>query len=199
MNLLSSVAGRIYDLVLSPAAKVTAERITLTIALAAFVIHLGLIYAVDAGLVQPERDDPLLTDPIAAAYTPFSFILVYEVYLLVYYLPRSVSTYVGKQYEIATLIVIRKLFKDLANLDVSADWFRDRGDLVFTVDVAAAAALFLLLYVYDRLRPTRDAETNGDDHAAAPPVMPANAGPGVKAFVRAKMTIAFLLVPILGA
>ena len=54
-------------------------------------------------------DDNLLTNPIAAIYTPFSFILVYEVFLVVYYLPRSISQYIRKQYEIITLIIVRSI------------------------------------------------------------------------------------------
>jgi len=76
-----------------------------------------------------------LADPIAAIYTPFSFILVYEVYLLIYYLPASITQYIAKQYEIITLIVIRRLFKDIANIELTANWFQNQDDLQFTYDI----------------------------------------------------------------
>jgi hypothetical protein len=37
-------------------------------------------------------------------YTPFSVLLFDEVYLLVYYLRRSTTIYIGKQYEIIALM-----------------------------------------------------------------------------------------------
>lgn len=58
-------------------------------------------------------------EPLSAIYTPFSIILLYEIYLIIYYLPKSISIYLGKQYEIIALILIRNIFDDLAKL--SAD------------------------------------------------------------------------------
>ena len=100
------------------------------------------------GIVAFGEGKSLLENPIAAAYTPFSFILVYEVYLLVYYLPRSITTYIRKQYEIITLIMIRRLFKDLSNVEISANWFEIQGDLQFTYDLAGSLLLFYLLYLF---------------------------------------------------
>ena len=85
----------------------------------------------------------MLSNPIVATYTPFSFIIVYEVYMLVYYLPRSITTYISKQYEIITLIIIRRLFKDLGNLEITSNWFDISGDLQFTYDLIASLVLFI--------------------------------------------------------
>jgi len=90
----------------------------------------------------------MLSNPIVATYTPFSFIIVYEVYMLVYYLPRSITTYISKQYEIITLIIIRRLFKDLGNLEITSNWFDISGDLQFTYDLIASLVLFYLLYLF---------------------------------------------------
>merc|ERR1711966_563818 len=92
----------------------------------------------------------LLQNPISAIYTPFSFILVYEVYLLIYYLPKSFTTYITKQYEIITLIIIRKLFKDLSALELSTDWFEIKGDLQFTYDLLASLLMFYLIYLFQK-------------------------------------------------
>lgn len=95
-----------------------------------------------------DLDSELLDNPISAIYTPFSFILIYEVYLLIYYLPKSFTTYITKQYEIITLIIIRKLFKDLAALELTSDWFEIKGDLQFTYDLLASLVLFILIYFF---------------------------------------------------
>ena len=57
----------------------------------------------------------LLTNPISGIYTPFSIILYYEIFLLIYYLPRSFTTSILKQFEIISLIVIRRIFYDIPN------------------------------------------------------------------------------------
>ena len=66
-----------------------------------FFVHLFLICLAYLGLFGETPPD-LLADPIAAIYTPFSFILIYEVYLLIFFLPASITQYIAKQYEIIT-------------------------------------------------------------------------------------------------
>ena len=105
---------RAYNFLFSDHRRAVFERAILGVAITGFLVHLLLIYLVKFGLISLGWESSLLGSPIAAAYTPFSFILVYEVYLLVYYLPRSITTYIRKQYEIITLIMIRRLFKDLS-------------------------------------------------------------------------------------
>lgn len=137
----------LYQLFLSERAKEKIERFILWIAILSFIIHMLII-----GLKRikfMEIDDPsgLLNNPIAAIYTPFSFILVYEVYLLVYHLPKSTSLYVSKQYEIITLIIFRRLFKDLANINLTTNWFENKYDLQFTFDLVTSIVLFYLIYL----------------------------------------------------
>lgn len=176
---------RIYDRLLSEPTKEWAERVIVYIAVASFLIHLGLIFLADAGLVQIEGFDKLLKSPIAAIYTPFSFILVYEVYLLVYYLPYSITTYIGKQYEIISLIIIRRLFKDLGNLELTEDWFSVQYDLQFTYDLLASILLFVLLFFFYRLdknRPPSQSTADEED---------------IERFILLKKVVAILLVPVL--
>ena len=77
-------------------------RFTLIAAIAFFLVHLGL-FALKPWIPQLEPN-PLFASPINAMYTPFSVLLFYEVYLLVYYLRRSTTIYIGKQYEIIALM-----------------------------------------------------------------------------------------------
>ena len=140
---------RIYDKLLSEKTKEFSEKVILTIAIIGFIIHLCLIFLVDFNIINLKSK--LFDNPIAATYTPFSFILLYEVYLLIYYLPKSITTYIGKQYEIITLIIIRRLFKDLSSLELSSEWFEIKDDLQFTYDILASLILFYLLYLFYRL------------------------------------------------
>jgi len=131
---------------LSGNAKKVGEKTILTIAILSYIIHLLLIALVNWNWIN--TDLKFLNNPISAIYTPFSFILVYEVYLLLYYLPQSTSFYIGKQYEIITLIVIRRIFKDIGNLEFVSNWFSNTNDLQFTIDTITSLLLFLLIYWY---------------------------------------------------
>lgn len=183
----SNLMDRMYERLLSPSVKMRGERIILTIAIASYVVHLAMILLNGLGWLRIESD--LLGNPIAAIYTPFSFILVYEVYLLIFFLPKSISYYIGKQYEIITLIVIRRMFKDIANLELSSDWFRSTYDLQFTFDAATSLALFLLIHLYYRRVAERSAAgvRGGHDETSK------------RRFIALKRVIAVLLVPMLVA
>lgn len=143
-----SFLDRAYNTFLSAKVREGAERSILAIAILGFLVHLTLIVLADFGIFTSGAGSKMLSNPIVATYTPFSFIIVYEVYMLVYYLPRSITTYISKQYEIITLIIIRRLFKDLGNLEFTSNWFDVNGDLQFTFDLIASLVLFYLLYLF---------------------------------------------------
>ena len=177
----------LYHNLLSEKTKKRSERVILLIAIASFLIHLLIIYLVDFGVISLNNPSDLLKNPTAAIYTPFSFILVYEVYLLIHYLPKSITTYISKQYEIITLIIIRRLFKDLSNLSLSSDWFKIKYDLQFTYDLVASVLLFfLILQFYKQSKKRYRTDENEDSQIE-----------GTVRFIKIKKIIAASLVPIL--
>lgn len=141
----------LYNKFLSEETKKKSEKYIVYIAIISFLLHLGLIALVNLQILELNDYSKLLNNPIAAIYTPFSFILVYEVYLLLYYLPKSTSIYIGKQYEIISLIVIRRIFKDLSNIKLTKDWFNNKYDVLFVFDVVAIIILFYLIFWFYRL------------------------------------------------
>ena len=64
----------------------------------------------------------LVNSPLSSLYTPFSILLTYETYQLIRTLPSSFSNSVGKQYEVVTLLVVRDVFKRLADFDADDEW-----------------------------------------------------------------------------
>lgn len=86
----------LYQLLLSENVKKRSENIIIYISIFSFLAHLVLIYLNKFDFIDLSNFSNLFNNPIAAIYTPFSFILIYEVYLLVYYLPKSSSIYIGK-------------------------------------------------------------------------------------------------------
>ncbi|MEM6735233.1 MAG: hypothetical protein AAGC64_06090 [Bacteroidota bacterium] len=151
MSSIKKLYSTYFNLLLSEGTRKKGESVIITISIVSFLIHVLLIFLVDQEIIVARDNIGLLNDPIAAIYTPFSFILIYEVYLLVYHLPKSTSYYIGKQYEIITLIVIRNIFKDLASLDFTTSWFQDKYDLQFTYDIVTTLILFFLIYYFHRL------------------------------------------------
>ena len=81
--------------------------------------------------------------------------------MLVYYLPKSTSIYIGKQYEIVTLIVIRRIFKDLSQLEFSNDWFKVPHDVQFTFDLLCTVVLFFLIFIFYRLNQRKFVQEKG--------------------------------------
>jgi hypothetical protein len=184
---LSRILEILHTKFLSKRTRDKSEQFILWIALVSFIIHLLFIVLIQFDFVSIDEPSNLLKNPIAAIYTPFSFILVYEVYLLIYYLPKSTSTYISKQYEIIALILIRRLFKDLSDLSLSSNWFNIKTDMQFTYDLVASVLLFYLIYLFhiQRTKIYRPIE-NIKDHSLS-----------ITKFINAKKWIATALVPIL--
>ncbi len=184
---ISKLLEKVYPKLLSKKTKERSERVILWIALVSFLIHLLMIGLIHFNIIIINEPSNLLKNPIAAIYTPFSFILVYEVYLLIYYLPKSTSTYISKQYEIIALVIIRRLFKDLSGLSLLPNWFNIKTDLQFTYDILASVLLFYLIYLFHVQR-TKVYRTNENSK---------NHSSSISKFINAKKWIAVSLVPIL--
>ena len=168
---------------LSESARKRSEQWVFFIALASFFVHLALIGLNYLGIFGNNSID-LLSDPIVAIYTPFSFILVYEVYLLIYFLPASITQYIAKQYEIITLIVIRRIFKDISDLELTANWFQNKESLQFTYDIFTTLMLFALLFVfYLLMKKAWRPQTKAPDAA-------------LSQFIAIKKHLSVLLVPV---
>lgn len=170
----------------SEQSKKKGEAYIVFIAIIAFILHLILIGLVHFNIIYLDNSSHLFTNPIAAIYTPFSFILVYEVYLLVYYLPKSTTIYVGKQYEIMALIVIRRVFKDLSQLELTSDWFSKKPDMEFSYDLLATLILFFLIFVFYRLNEKKDELEEKKTELSAE----------ITRFIRIKNIVACILIPI---
>ena len=183
MKTKTSITTYIFDLFLSEKTRAKTEKLILKLALFSFFIHLVIIYLIKFDFLAQPINSELLTNPISAVYTPFSFILIYEVYLLIYYLPKSFTTYITKQYEIITLIIIRKLFKDLSTLELTADWFEIKGDLQFTYDLLASLVLFYLIFLFQKQGKQKTKKAVGENNV-------------IQRFVKRKKIIAVILVPL---
>ena len=129
------------------------EKLILISATLGFIIHLLLILLNNNGYIDLSFfQDKLFVNPISAIYTPFSFILIYEAFLLIYFLPRSFTTSVAKQFEIMSLILIRKIFKDIPNVNLDDNWIQNENNLQLIYDLSGVLIVFFLIYLFKKLK-----------------------------------------------
>ena len=114
MNNLLQISGSYFDKYFNAKNVRKVELLILRAAVFAFLFHLLIIFLGNNFLYFKNLQHSYLK----AIYTPFSFILFYEVFLLVIIIPKSISEFVGKQFEVITLITLRGFFHDIADLDL---------------------------------------------------------------------------------
>ena len=145
--------SKIFDSIFSDLNRNKIESFTIWSASIGFIIHLSLVLLNNYSIIDIGNDSLLLTNPISAIYTPFSIILYYEIFLLIYYLPRSFTTSILKQFEIISLIVIRRIFYDIPKLDLeSSNWLQNPDNLQITYDLICILILFFLIYLFNLVK-----------------------------------------------
>ena len=158
------------------------ERATILLSIIGFIIHLILIYSKKFDLFNIPFEARLLEDPISAIYTPFSIILVYEIYLLIVFLPRSFTTSVSKQFEIISLIIIRRIFGDIPKIQLDVNWFEFAANRQLIYDLAGVLILYFLIFLFNSRReklPKKDLDER------------------LKRFVSSKRAVSVVLLPVL--
>ncbi len=172
----------IFDTIFSKYSRGKFEKFILILAAMGFITHLMLIFLNSNGYIQVDVGGNLLKNPISALYTPFSFILVYEAFLLIYYLPSSFTVSVVKGYEIISLVLIRKIFKDVPLVDLSQDFFANPYNVQFIYDITGFVLVFFLIYLFKT--------------TAGRPKKP-KIDKKLEKFISQKKAISILLVPVL--
>ncbi len=172
----------VFDTIFSEKSQKIFEKYILFLATSGFIIHLALIYLNKYNYTDFNFNNTLLLDPISALYTPFSFILVYEAYLLIYYLPNSFTVTVVKEYEIISLILIRKIFKDFPLVNLDVPFFSNDYNIQLIYDLLGILVVFFLIYLFKT--------TAGKPKTAKPDKK-------LKRFISQKKLISILLVPTL--
>mgnify|MGYP001181868424 FL=1 len=147
------IGSRTFDIIFSELNRKKIESITIWTATIGFVFHLSLVLLNNYSIINIGNESLLLTNPISAIYTPFSIILYYEIFLLIYYLPRSFTTSILKQFEIISLIVIRRIFYDIPKLDLeSNNWLENPDNIQITYDLICILILFFLIYLFNLVK-----------------------------------------------
>ena len=134
--------GALHELILGEKTDAVLRRFAINFAILGFLIHLAActLYRFDS--LQVNEMESFVDSYLDALYTPFSIILAYEVYELIKAIPESFSNSIGKQFEVITLLVVRDIFKNLANVgDTDASTLD--SDVAF---IAVEAVVFVVLF-----------------------------------------------------
>ena len=155
----------VFELCMGDEAEERIRKAAIVFAVVGFFVHIGF-WALDSTgrLSITGEAAELVSSPLSSLYTPFSILLVYEVYQLIRTIPDSFSSSVGKQYEIATLLVVRDILKRLSEVESSEGW-EISSDLGFLlVECAAFLALFYTSLTYFRIsdKSTKSGDMSGD-------------------------------------
>ena len=155
----------VFDLSMGDEAEERLRKIAIVSAVVGFFLHIGLWALDSTGRISITGEaSELVSSPLSSLYTPFSILLVYEVYQLIRTIPDSFSSSVGKQYEIATLLVVRDILKRLSEVEGTEGW-EISSDLGFLlVECAAFLALFYTSLTYFRIsdNSTKSGDMSGD-------------------------------------
>ena len=134
---------RVFEIFMGDSSEELIRKAAIVLAVLGFSLHILLWALYKTGKISITGESAeLLNSPLSALYTPFSILLSYEVYQLVRTIPESFSSSVGKQYEIATLLVVRDILKRLSEVEGPEGW-EVSSDLGFLL-IECAAFLALL-------------------------------------------------------
>ena len=177
------IGSKIFDGIFSEKNRKKIEGITIWSATIGFIFHLSLVLLNNYSIINIGDESLFLTNPISAIYTPFSIILYYEIFLLIFFLPRSFTTSILKQFEIISLIIIRRIFYDIPKLDLeSSDWLSNPDNLQITYDLICILTLFFLIYLFNYVKSS---------------IINKKAIKNIDKFIDSKKIISVILIPVM--
>ena len=124
------------------------QRALATVLVLSFVLAIGVIELNRLGAL-PWLGERIPTNHLAAIYVAFTLLLVIEVVGLVFAMARSVADSVGKQFELLSLILLRKAFMEVAHFPEPIVWAQVAPSVPrVAADVVGALLIFVVLGFY---------------------------------------------------
>ncbi len=143
---------RLHDRLYSDRNKGKLKQLVIKISIAGFALHLLLIFLARTLPHPPFAIAVAGENYLSAVSTPFSIILFYEVLTLIAALPASTTRGIANQYEIVSLIFMREVFSDLADMS-EVGWHYDHFHkcIPLLIDMTAGILMFLLVAVFQHV------------------------------------------------
>jgi hypothetical protein len=184
MKTILQISSNYFDSLFNEKNVRRVELIILRAAIFAFLLHLAIIFL--GNNVSYFKD--FQHSYLKAIYTPFSFILFYEVFLLVIIIPKSISEFIGKQFEVITLITLRSFFHDIAEFDTKSTISVTNPEFISLLyDLVASLVMLGLTILYYKIY---------RNHGKGELVRELNDFINIKKMMSLSMTIILLLLSI---
>ena len=132
----------LYELVLGNRTDERLRSAAINLAIVGFLIHVAACTLHGFSMLDLPGMNGFIDSYLDALYTPFSIILAYEVYELIRAIPESFSVAIVKQFEVMSLLVVRDIFKNLADVEATRGTAVD-SDVAL---IALEAVAFLILF-----------------------------------------------------
>jgi uncharacterized membrane protein (DUF373 family) len=170
---------RTYDKLLEFKQNKAIRRIVVPLAIYSFIFHLLIIFGINNFEFAKPLELIFTKNYSSAIYTPFSIVLLYEIFELVVVLPESLTIFMAKQFEISSLIVLRDVFKNISHFDSMAVTEKNMETFqIISYDIVVGLLLFFLVAVFLHINKNRKKSYSDLD---------------VKRFINVKKTITVLL------
>ena len=98
------------------------------------------------------------------------------------YLPRSFTTAVSKQFEIISLILIRRIFGDIPKIELDVNWVENTANRQLIYDLIGVLVLYYLIYQFNK----HQNKINKKELSIR-----------LKRFVSSKRAVSLILLPVL--
>ena len=129
------------------------QKVIGTILVLCFMFFIVVIYINSLGWLPSPLDKFIPTKVFSSIQIAFTLLLVFEVASLVFSLAYSVSTSIGKQFEILSLVLLRDAFKQFAHFEKPFQWDHiEPSVFIIIATVFGALAIFTILGFYYRIQ-----------------------------------------------
>ncbi len=170
------------ELILGDKTDALLRRLAINLAIIGFLMHLLACVLYRFEYLDMSDTNDFFDSYLDSLYTPFSIILAYEVYELIRAIPESFSNSIGKQFEVISLLVVRDIFKNLAEIDDSNVNAID-SDVVFIAVEALAFTILFATALYFRKMTNSSGDSSSRD-------------PAIQRFINQKKTLACSLAVV---
>lgn len=143
----------LYDALESAWERNAGHRTLGVVLVASFLGSIAVIEINRQGFLPGPVSRALTTNHFGAVTVAFTLLLVIEILALVFALAHSVALSVGKQLELLSLILLRKVFLEIGKFGEPVEWARAADAIpVVMTDLAGALLIFVVVGFYYRIQ-----------------------------------------------
>ena len=92
------------------------------------------------------------------------------------------TTSILKQFEIISLIIIRRIFYDIPKLEINTNWLKNTDNLQLVFELTGILIIFFLIYLFSKIKQE---------------IIPIKKSGSVETFIKSKKAVSLFLIPIM--